>query len=133
MRGNQSPSDLRIILIEDSQLLCAMLRDIFDEMDGVEVVADADSELNAIAELEQHHADLAIVDIELKAGSGLGVLSQLHAEPARFGRPLAVVFSNSAHSAMRARCAALGVTHFFDKSFQLDDLLDFIQNTFPHH
>lgn len=131
MKGDQSQSDLRIVLIEDSPLLCTMLRDMFDEIEGVEVVADADCELDALAELEQHHADVAIVDLQLKAGSGLGVLSRLHTEPERFGRPLAVVFSNYGHSALRARCTALGVKHFFDKSFQLDDLLDFIQSAIP--
>ena len=31
----------RIVLIEDSPLLCAMLREMLDELEGVEVVADA--------------------------------------------------------------------------------------------
>ena len=45
----------------------------------------------------------------------------------------AVVFSNHGHSTVRARCTALGAEHFFDKSFQLDDLLDFIQAAVARH
>ena len=123
----------RIVLIEDSPLLCAMLREMLDELEGVEVVADAADEQGALSQLEQHHADLAIVDLELRAGSGFGVLSRLKAEPERFGRPRTVVFSNHGHSTVRARCTALGAEHFFDKSFQLDDLLDFIQAAVARH
>ncbi len=60
-------------------------------------------------------------------GSGLGVLDRLHAEPARYGHPRAVVLSNYGHGTVRARCHACGVEHFFDKSFQMDELLDFVQ------
>jgi len=128
-----APRPLRVVLIEDSPILCAMLRDMLAELDGVEVVADAADEQGALAELEQHQADVAIVDLELRQGSGLGVLSRLKAEPERFGRPRAVVFSNYGHSTVRARCSALGVEHFFDKSFQMDELLDFIQAAVPRH
>lgn len=118
---------LRVFLIEDSPILRAMLRDMLGELEGVEVVGDADDESGALAELERQCADLAIVDLELRAGSGLGVLSRLSAEPERYGRPRAVVLTNHGHSAIRARCAALGVERFFDKSFQMDDLVDFIE------
>ncbi|ENO86357.1 response regulator [Thauera linaloolentis] len=124
---------LRVVLIEDSPILCAMLRDMLGELDGVEVVADADDEQGALAELEQHWADIAIVDLELRQGSGLGVLSRLQAEPERYGRPRAVVFSNHGHSTLRTRCGVLGVEHFFDKSFQMDELLEFIQAAASRH
>ena len=123
----------RIVLIEDSPLLCAMLREMLDELEGVEVVADAADEQGALSQLEQHQADLAIVDLELRAGSGLGVLDRLHAEPARYGHPRAVVLSNYGHGTVRARCHACGAEHFFDKSFQMDELLDFVQAQSARH
>ena len=133
LSASQASRPFRIVLIEDSPILCAMLREMLDELEGVQVVADAADEQGALSQLEQHQADLAIVDLELRAGSGLGVLSRLKAEPERFGRPRTVVFSNHGHSTVRARCTALGAEHFFDKSFQLDDLLDFIQAAVAKH
>lgn len=126
-------ASLRVVLIEDSPILCAMLRDMLNELDGVEVVADADGEQEALAELERHRADVVIVDLELRQGSGLGALGRLQTEPERYGSPRAVVFSNYGHSALRARCKALGVEHFFDKSFQMDELLEFIQAAAARH
>ncbi len=118
---------LRVVLIEDSPILCEMLRDVLEELDDVEVVADADDEEGAIVALERGRADLAIVDLELRAGSGLGVLGHIRADPQRFGQPCAVVFSNYGHETVRARCRALGVERFFDKSFDTDSLIDFVQ------
>lgn len=122
---------LRIVLVEDSAMLRGMLRDMLDELDGVGVVAEAEDEQGALAALERQRPDLAIIDLELRNGSGLGVLRHLQAEPERFGRPRAVVFSNYGHPPVRARCAQLGVEHFFDKSFQLDELIDFVQAAVP--
>jgi len=122
----------RVVLIEDSPKLRAMLRDMLGELPGVEVVADADGERSALSELERHQADLAIVDLELSEGSGLGVLRSLQTEPQRFGAPRAVVLSNHGHKAVRARCEALGVERFFDKSFQMDELLDYIEAAARH-
>jgi DNA-binding NarL/FixJ family response regulator len=122
---------LRIVLVEDSAMLRGMLRDMLEELDGVAVVAEAEDEQGALAALETHRPHLAIVDLELRAGSGLGVLRQLQAAPERFGRPRTVAFSNYGHAPVRARCVQLGVDRFFDKSFQLDELIDFVEAAIP--
>ncbi len=122
---------LRVVLVEDSAMLRGMLCEMLAELDGVGVVAEAEDEQGALAALETQRPDLAIIDLELRMGSGLGVLRQLQAEPERFGRPRAVVFSNYGHAPVRARCEQLGVERFFDKSFQLDELIDFVQGAIP--
>lgn len=134
MTASPRPDDppvLRIVLVEDSALLCGMLRDMLEELDGVGVVAAAADEQDALAALERLHPDLAIIDLELRAGSGLGVLQRLQAEPERFGRPRAVVFSNYGHPPVRARCEQFGAERFFDKSFQLEELVEFVQAALP--
>ena len=122
---------LRVVLVEDSAMLRGMLCEMLAELDRVSVVAEAEDEQGALAALEAQRPDLAIIDLELRQGSGLGVLRQLQTQPERFGRPRAVVFSNYGHTPVRARCEQLGVERFFDKSFQLDELIDFVQATIP--
>jgi DNA-binding NarL/FixJ family response regulator len=80
---------LRVVLVEDSAMLRGMLCEMLAELDGVGVVAEAEDEQGALAALEAQRPDLAIIDLELRMGSGLGVLRQLQAEPERFGRPRA--------------------------------------------
>jgi CheY-like chemotaxis protein len=76
---------------------------------------------------------LVITDIFLKGkGSGLGVLTHLHQRalsPGSAGspglRPAVVVFTNYASEHMRQRCLSLGADRVFDKSHEIDALLDY--------
>ena len=66
--------------------------------------------------------DLAIVDLFLKQGSGLGVLEACRGRPA--GQRV-VVLSNYATADMRKRCAQLGADAVFDKSNEIDALVEY--------
>jgi two-component system OmpR family response regulator len=127
MRGSQSCLPrLRVVLVEDSPRLCRLLAGILGELDGVAVVGEAADEPSAIRLLGECQADLAIVDLELGAGSGLEVLRALADEPKRFGHLRTVVFSNYGHPSLRECCRDLGADGFFDKAFQLDDLIEYV-------
>lgn len=108
-------------------MLADMLTDMLEDIDGVNLLGCAAAEGEALALFESQPVDLAIIDLELREGSGLGVLQALRQHPDRYGRPRTVVFSNYGHEVLRRRCAELGVVKFFDKSLQLDELLDFVQ------
>lgn len=118
---------LRIVLVEDSPLLGTLLRATLDELDGVTVVAVATDEAGAVQALQDERPDLAILDLKLGAGSGLGILGELRHTPERFGSPVTVVFTNHAYPHLRERCAALGVARFFDKTLELDALIDYVE------
>lgn len=115
-----------ILIIEDSRLLREMLADVLSSLGDVAVVAEADDEASGLALMKSHRPDLVIVDLELAAGSGIGVLAALHKDGERYGNPKAVVFTNHGSAILRRRCENLGIDGFFDKSYQLDDLIDFI-------
>jgi len=65
---------LRVLLVEDSIELQAMLQAMLSEIPSVEVIASVESENDALAVMRDDHTDLAIVDLELRSGTGLGVL-----------------------------------------------------------
>lgn len=122
---------LRVILIEDSLLLRQTLGAVLGELSGVEVVGGAADEHSAIELLQRHQPDLAILDLELDSGSGLGILRALYRTPDRFGSPRAVVFSNHGQTVMREHCLALGADSFFDKATQIDELLAYVRQAIP--
>lgn len=122
---------MQILLIEDSPLLRRLLTETLDEIEGVHVCGFAETEDEALEQLEVKSIDLAIVDIELAQGSGVGVLRALKKYPERYGLPNKVVFTNYAHSAMRQRCQELDIDAFFDKSLQMNDLVAYIYNKLP--
>ncbi|MCB1909359.1 MAG: response regulator transcription factor [Rhodocyclaceae bacterium] len=121
-------SPLRILLVEDSDLLLGVIGEMIDEIDGVELSGAAQGETAALAQLNGTKVDLAIVDLELAEGSGLGLLRQLRSDPGRFGGSRVVVFSNHAHAAIQRQCRALGAEAFFDKSEGVEALIDFVED-----
>lgn len=123
----QAPRPLRVVLIEDSEVLRDLLSGMLGGIDRLEIVGCADNEADSLVVLRRERPDLVIVDLELRAGSGLGVLAAIQAAPERFGAPRAVVFSNHAHAVVQAKCRMLGAVAFFDKSFQMDELLFFVE------
>ena len=128
MTRQGSGTNLKILLVEDSALLRELLEEMFDELEGVELVGVVDGETKALQTLAKETPDLAIVDLELSEGSGLGILRELSESPDRYGQPRAVVFSSYARESLRRRCKAYGVEAFFDKADGMDDLIDFVQS-----
>lgn len=122
-----APSPLRVVLVEDSAVLRDLLAGMLNGIDGLEIVGFANSEATALEMLRLQRPALAIVDLELQCGTGLKVLAAIQAAPAQFGSPRTVVFSNHAHPVLQGRCRTLGALAFFDKSFQMDELLEFVQ------
>ena len=121
-----SAGRLGIVIVEDSPELCALLAEMLTEIPGVDILGVADSEKSALELLATQTPDLAVIDLELKSGNGLNVLAQVRAQEKK-GSVKTLVFSNYANSIIRNRCHMLGATAFFDKSFQMDELLDYVQ------
>lgn len=111
-------------LVEDSQLIRDNLIVAMAELADTRVVACAESEAEATAWLRQHPRAwvLAVIDLFLKEGTGLGVLQACHG---RAPGQRAVVLTNYADVDVRAQCLALGADAVFDKSTELDAFLDF--------
>jgi len=132
MQDDDTTEALRVLLVEDSPLLQDMLAEMLEDLPGVTVCACAAGETDALSQLRAQAVDLAIVDLELGEGSGLGVLRQMHDAATGARRPRAVVYSSYAHAVVRARCAALGAEAFFDKALGMDALIDFVENAVQH-
>ncbi len=115
-------SSLRTYLVEDNVLVRENLIAALQELAPIDVVGSAGDESVAVQWLESEDGfcDLAIIDIFLRTGSGLGVIAA-----ARRRRPDAavVVLSNYATDEMRARCLAVGADRVFDKSRDIDLLV----------
>jgi DNA-binding NarL/FixJ family response regulator len=118
---------LRCFLVEDSPVIRQNLIATLEEMLPVTVVGTADDEAGALRWMRESEAecDLMIIDIFLRAGSGLEVLRS-----ARMMQPGArlVVLTNFATPDMRRRCLQLGADRVFDKSAELDELLIYCES-----
>jgi DNA-binding NarL/FixJ family response regulator len=112
-----APGPLRVYLVEDAVSYRDRLSDFLSEPGEVEMVGSADTEDAAMHELRARRPDVVIVDLHLKAGSGIGVIASLRAlrpDPP----PTIVVLTNYALPEFEVACRARGANYFFDKSTQ---------------
>ncbi len=115
---------LKTYIVEDNPTIRENLIATLEELANIEPVGTSDSENEGKAWLTDNPGqwDLAIVDLFLKQGSGLGVLAACRD---RGPWQKVVVLSNYATADIRQRCAQLGVDAVFDKSNEIDALIDF--------
>jgi DNA-binding NarL/FixJ family response regulator len=115
---------LRTYIVEDNATIRENLIGTLEELARIETVGIAETEDEGRAWLLANPDawDLAIVDLFLKQGSGLGILSACRK---RNAEQKVVVLSNYATEDVRTRCAQLCVDAVFDKSNEIDALVDY--------
>jgi CheY-like chemotaxis protein len=115
---------LSVFLVEDNQKIRDHLIPALADLGSASVIAIAQSEPEAIAWLAHHKGqwDLAVVDLFLGEGNGLGVV-----EWARGREPhqRVAVLTNYATDTMRKACLDAGADAFFDKSTELEAFFEF--------
>ncbi len=111
-------------IVEDSETIRENLISTLEEIAPVKVVGFAETEQEASLWLSINNGDwqLAIVDLFLKEGSGLGVLRGCQS---RNPSQKVVVLTNYATDDIRRRCSELGSDAVFDKSNELEQLLEY--------
>ena len=116
--------ELRTYIVEDNATIRENLIGTLEELACIKALGWAETENEAKSWLAQHDGqwDLTIVDLFLKQGSGLGILEACQDRPP--GHRV-VVLSNYATTDMRKRCAQLGADAVFDKSNEIDALVEY--------
>lgn len=114
----------RTFLVEDNEVIRVNLGETLHELADVAVVGHSDRAFDASVWLSTQGDDwdLAVVDLYLKEGSGFSVLAACRV---RKPSQRVVVLSNFVTADTRQRCIAFGADAVFDKSTQVDALIDY--------
>jgi CheY-like chemotaxis protein len=114
--------DVRVFLVDDSDKTRRLFQDLLAGQ-GFTFAGTAGTEAEANLWLDEHPGawDLAIIDLLLEQGAGLGVIERCRKHSAE-GR--VAVFSAYATPGVRQRCLDLGANVVFDKT-DLPGLLEY--------
>ena len=118
-------SKFRVVIVEDSPIIRARLTETLSEIPNLEIIGQAESESDALALLGGGGWDAVVLDLQLKEGTGLGVLKKLK----QGGRPSntkVIVFTNYAFPQYRDRSLSLGADFFFDKAREFHRVRDVV-------
>jgi two-component system, OmpR family, response regulator len=108
---------MRVLLVEDSLWIAEHIRDLLQLVLGVELLETVTTEAGAIRAVRAFNVDIMILDLQLKQGTGFGVLEALG--PAR---PMTIIMTNHVLPQYRRRAAQFGVDYFLDKSADFEQL-----------
>ena len=115
---------LKAFVVEDNANLRENLIGALEELTCVKVVGTSATEDEALHWLEGNprHWDVVIIDLFLMQGTGMHLAQRItrQSEDQKI-----LVFSNYVNASVRKRCAQLGVDAVFDKSTEIDSLVDY--------
>ena len=109
----------RVFLVEDSVPIRERLVRLLGEIDGVEMVGEADTAAAAAAGILRSRPNIVVLDISLAHGTGIDVLREVHPQAPEIEF---IVLTNLANSQYQKICMQAGASHFIDKSTQIAEV-----------
>lgn len=121
--NNGSGGLLRVLIVEDSKMLVERLKETLSTLENVEVVGAVDEEAGAVEAVKAGNIDAVVLDLQLRTGTGFGVVQRLGVE-----RPIIIVFTNYVLPEYERRAKDLGIKYFLNKSADYERLPQLLQD-----
>jgi DNA-binding NarL/FixJ family response regulator len=119
---------MRILIADDSVIVRERLINLLTELQGVEIVAQAEDAMGARGLAEKLKPDLAILDLRMPKGSGADVLFDLKR---LVPSPLVIMLTNYPHAENRKKCMEGGADFFLDKSTEFQKVVSVVKEMLP--
>jgi DNA-binding NarL/FixJ family response regulator len=104
---------IKVLLVEDSSVLAEHLAETISGFPEIDLIKSVDSEASALAEIRKRRIDVLVLDLQLKQGSGFGILRAL---AGMHQKPCIIVLTNHDSSAYEQQAVSLGARYFLDKA-----------------
>jgi DNA-binding NarL/FixJ family response regulator len=121
----QDLKDLRIVVIENSEVIREGLRVAFAEADGCEVVGMAPGGDEGLSLVLSEGPDVVLMNVTAPHQRGMGLLRTIRKLDQR---PIIVIFTTDDSPELKAACREAGAT-FYALKWQLRDLIELLQLT----
>ena len=112
---------MRVLMVDDSEPVRKRICERIRAIPGVTQVEEGAGGEAALTRLSDDPPDLMVLDLQMPGTSGFRVLAQAR-QPSS---PVVIIFTNSPE--YREQCLRRGAAFFFDKSTEVDALLETIQ------
>jgi DNA-binding NarL/FixJ family response regulator len=116
---------MKVLVVDDSARVRERIATLVRDLEGVDLVFEADNAGQAMDLARSMRPELVILDLNLAGQSGLEILPLLKA---LLRAPTVLVLTNHAGEAFARRCQQLGADYFFDKSTQIQAAIDRVRS-----
>jgi two-component system, NarL family, response regulator DevR len=116
---------LRVYVVDDSALLRQRLLGLLAELDRVEVIGEAEDRDQAIIEVTKLKPHVVILDIQLREGNVIEVLTQIkQVQPS----PTVIMLTNYPYPQFREKSIAAGADYFFYKATEFAKVKEVVRS-----
>jgi DNA-binding NarL/FixJ family response regulator len=117
-------SSVKVLLADDSALVCDRIASILSEYPQIEIVGKAHTGLEAIKKVVFSNPDVVVLDIRMPEGNGIHVLETIkNAHP----DTTVIMLTNFPYLQYRKICLDAGADYFFDKSNEFLEVVEVIK------
>src|SRR4051812_4721426 len=119
-----------VLIVEDDELLTALLCDLLSDVPGWEPVAAYDA-FTAQDIVDQRPIDVLLLDVNLPGRSGLELLTRLRADPRWHNPPVILMTAAAEQPGVQAVLRAGQAVGCLAKPFDLTDVLSAVSAALP--
>ncbi len=129
--GDQVPSSrIRVVLIDDHQIVSEALGAVLDSTGDIEVVARVSHPDNIVSEIVEHEPDVAICDMEMPGGDPLDRISEALPQLPNTRVIVLTAFPTDMHI---TRSVQIGLNGFLTKNEPIEAVVDGIRAVHAGH
>ncbi len=116
---------MRILIADDSSLFRERIKDLFKNLNNIEIIGEASDGVEAIQLIKDNSPDVVFLDIRMPGLNGMEVLRNIRSK----GNDVVIcMLTNFPYKQYRERCIAEGANYFFDKNMDINLLLEVISS-----
>jgi len=120
---------LKVLVADDSDIMRRRLLYMIEAIGGIKSVFETGDYTGTMQHLSHNRPDILVLDIRMPGGSGIDVLKSLETQTETVKRPsLIIVYTNYSYPQYFEECYRLGADYCFDKSADIDNLVDAIRS-----
>lgn len=116
---------MKVLLIEDQNLLISTLVSALEAEDGIEIVGQSDRASDSLSLCERLKPDIVVMDVYTKQGNGIEYTERIKQ---RFPQIKVLVLTGMEDERLVRAAENAGADFFAWKNISLEELLDFIRN-----
>jgi len=116
--------ELKVLLVDDHQIITDGLRSLVNSVEGMQVIGDASNGKEAIELLKVLDVDVVLMDIDMPVMNGLDATKAIKAKP---GKTKVIILSMHCESGMVKELIGIGADGYILKNASKEELIQAIQ------
>jgi two-component system, response regulator YesN len=114
---------MKILIIDDSEMLRVRLRDSLQVIKNVEIVGEAKNGIEGLQMIKEKVPDFVILDIRMPEMNGITVLAKMKEQGLK---SKVCVLTNYPYIQYKQKCIEGGANYFFDKNNNFQELINLV-------